>query len=53
MGKQCEYLSTIMPKPLFADNASGMHVHQSLWKKDKPMFYDPDEEYTFKIEKRI
>jgi glutamine synthetase len=29
---------TLMPKPLFADNGSGMHTHQSLWKGGKPLF---------------
>jgi len=34
-------VATFMPKPLFADNGSGMHTHQSLWKGDTPLFYDP------------
>jgi glutamine synthetase len=32
--------ATFMPKPLFQDNGSGMHTHQSLWKGGSPLFYD-------------
>jgi glutamine synthetase len=32
--------ATFMPKPLFGDNGSGMHTHQSLWNGGSPLFYD-------------
>ncbi len=39
-------IASTMPKPIFGDNAVGMHVHSSLWRKGKNAFYDPGDEYA-------
>jgi glutamine synthetase len=37
-----DYVATFMPKPMYGDNGSGMHTHQSLWSDGRNLFYDAD-----------
>jgi glutamine synthetase len=39
VARQAGKSATFMPKPVFQDNGSGMHTHQSLWRGGEPLFY--------------
>jgi glutamine synthetase len=41
--KRKNKVATFMPKPIFGDNASAMHTHQSLWKENSNVMYDQDD----------
>jgi len=46
VAQQKDMVATFMPKPVFMDNASGMHVHTSIWSRGRNLFYDASEPYA-------
>ena len=46
VAKKHGLIATFMPKPVYLDNASGMHVHASLWKGKKNAMYDESDDYA-------
>ncbi len=46
VAKRHGMIATFMPKPIYLENASGMHVHASLWKNEENIMYDKNDEYA-------
>ena len=46
VASKMEMIASTMPKPIFGDNAVGMHIHSSLWNAGKNAFFDPSDSYA-------
>ena len=52
IARQAGFYATFMPKPLFGENGSGMHTHQSLFQGDSNVFFDGKDPYHLSKEAR-
>lgn len=50
LARKQELEASFMPKPVFGKNGNGMHVHQSLFRKGKNVFFEPDDRYRLSEE---